>query len=534
MKTNSFQEKLISEFTENYMEKLFYFCLKKTSDSHEAEDLASDISLCIITELRKGTVPMNFSAWIWKIACNRYSAWADAKHKRSEAVSGADIADFEIEDEQNALENKVIQSETTTLLRRELAFISAEYREIVVAYYIEDRKAKDIASALSIPEGTVKTKLFRARNILKEGMHMAREFGIKSYKPENVYFTASGDMSKGDPHSAVQRMIPKNILLEASGNPSTLEELSIELGIAMPYMEEEVALLEKRTLLKKLENGKYITNFFIADKDTQLAVYMTMRNRSKARSEMLDIIVSETIPAVRELGIVKNDMTDDELKWWLVIHATDYFSRTKVGAANIGKPPKRENGEGWGFVGYEECTLPEKVFMGYDGNGTGDATHWSYKISDYGLLDRIGMMGYQEAWLLKHIIVNNRKYSDLNKTEMNIFANINGRFAHTDENGNIIPELPVLTSADFAKIHEIWNAHPLAEKLTEAMATVYHETIETLKKNTSPVLHEQLAYYAAMEMTNMRMMTVHDEVDAGSLTVPEHPETSTIAMYLKI
>jgi DNA-directed RNA polymerase specialized sigma24 family protein len=110
MKTNSFQEKLISEFTENYMEKLFYFCLKKTSDSHEAEDLASDISLCIITELRKGTVPMNFSAWIWQIARNRYSAWADAKHKRSEAVSGADIADFEIEDEQNALENKVIQS----------------------------------------------------------------------------------------------------------------------------------------------------------------------------------------------------------------------------------------------------------------------------------------------------------------------------------------------------------------------------------------------------------------------------------------
>ena len=160
--------------------------------------------------------------------------------------------------------------------------------------------------------------------------------------------------------------------------------------------------------------------------------------------------------------------------------------------------------------------------------------HTAYKISDYGLLDRIGMMGYQETWLLKHIIVNNRKYSDLNKTEVNIFANINGRFAHTDENGNIIPDLPVLTSADFAKIHEIWNAHPLAEKLTEAMATVYHETIETLKKNTSPVLHEQLAYYAAMEMTNMRMMTVHDEVDAGRLTVPEHPETSTIAMYLKI
>ena len=534
MKTKSFGETLISEFTKNYMEKLFYFSLKKTGESHEAEDLTSDITLCIITELRKGTVPMNFSAWVWQIARNRYSLWADKKHKRSESVSGADIADFEIEDEQNTPEAGIIRAEELSQLRQALAFISSDYREIVVAYYIEDKKTKDIASTLAIPEGTVKTKLFRARNILKEGMNMAREFGVKSYKPENVYFTASGDMTKGDPHSAVRRMIPKNILLEASGNPSTIEELAIELGIAVPYMEEEIALLTKRTLLKKLDNGKYITNFFIADKETQLTVYTAMRSLSKARSEMLDTIVSETISDVRALDIVKNDMTDDELKWWLVIHAVDYFSHTKIGTANIGRPPVRENGEGWGFIGYEDCILPEKLFMGYDGNGYPDAAHWSYKIPDYGLMNRAGMMGSLEVSLLKNIIVNNRKLSDLNQTEADIFANINGRFAHTDENGNIIPDLPILTSECFGKIHDIWNAHPLADKLTEAMKTVYNDVIDILKKNTNPVLHEQLAYYAAMDITNLRMMTVHDEVEAGRLTIPESPDSSTIAMYLKI
>lgn len=200
MKTKSFQEMLISEFTKNYVEKLFYFCLKKTGNQYEAEDLTSDITLNIIKELRKGTVPMNFSAWVFQIARNRYSVWADNKHKKSEAVSGADLADFEIEDEQNTPEADFVQKEELALLRRELAFISSDYRNIIVAYYIEDRKAKDIAASLAIPEGTVKTKLFRARTILKEGMIMAREFGIKSYKPENVYFTASGDMSKGDPH----------------------------------------------------------------------------------------------------------------------------------------------------------------------------------------------------------------------------------------------------------------------------------------------------------------------------------------------
>ena len=65
------------------------------------------------------------------------------------------------------------------VLRRELAFLGRDYREVVVAYYIEDRSVGDIARALGQPEGTVKSRLFRSRNLLKEGMKMAREFGSK-------------------------------------------------------------------------------------------------------------------------------------------------------------------------------------------------------------------------------------------------------------------------------------------------------------------------------------------------------------------
>ena len=36
---------LILDYTENYMEKVFYFCLKKTSDRKEAEELTQDLSL---------------------------------------------------------------------------------------------------------------------------------------------------------------------------------------------------------------------------------------------------------------------------------------------------------------------------------------------------------------------------------------------------------------------------------------------------------------------------------------------------------
>ena len=75
---------LIGDFTENYMEKLFYFCLKKTGNRNEAENLASDIILNILTSLDRGNIPVNFSAWVWQIARNRYSVWAAKKHLKTE------------------------------------------------------------------------------------------------------------------------------------------------------------------------------------------------------------------------------------------------------------------------------------------------------------------------------------------------------------------------------------------------------------------------------------------------------------------
>ena len=168
--TNEMRDQLISGFTENYMEKIFYFCLKKTGSNDEAENLTQDIALQIITALNKGTIPTRFSAWVWQIARNRYSVWATKKHKRNESVTGSDIGDYEIEDESENILEKHIHTEQLALLRRELAFIKSDYRNIVVAYYTENKNVREIAESLSLSTNTVKSRLLRAREILKEGM----------------------------------------------------------------------------------------------------------------------------------------------------------------------------------------------------------------------------------------------------------------------------------------------------------------------------------------------------------------------------
>ena len=132
--TNKMCDRLINEFVENYTEKLFYFCLKKTGSYIEAEDLTQDIALHIITALNKGTIPTSFSAWVWQIARNCYSVWAKEKHNRNESVTGSDTGDYEIEDESENIHDEMIHTEQMAMLRRELAFIKSDYRNIVVAY----------------------------------------------------------------------------------------------------------------------------------------------------------------------------------------------------------------------------------------------------------------------------------------------------------------------------------------------------------------------------------------------------------------
>jgi len=267
------------EYAENYMEPIFYFSLKKTGNYHEAEELTSDISLSVLSALHNGTVPQNFSAWIWQIARNRYCFWAKQKHRRTEnQVSSEDLIE-NISNDDKGVADILVHGEDIALLRRELAFIASDYRNIVAMYYLENRKVSDIAERLQVPEGTVVSKLHRARNILREGMQMTRTFGKRSYDPEKFHFSAicnrKGD--SGEPWCYMKSKLHQNIYLEGYCDPKTAEMFALELGVALPYMEDELERLTRASLLTKTNNC-YETAFPIISKEAleQIHVYYSV------------------------------------------------------------------------------------------------------------------------------------------------------------------------------------------------------------------------------------------------------------------
>ena len=144
--TDTDRNRLAEEYARDYMGKIFYYCLRKTGDSHEAEDLASDITLQVLTALHEGANPMHFPAWVWQIARNRYALWAKKRHRRAEHESFIDPTEPDTEGILTAggyntapsVSDEYAHDEELATLRRELAFLGRDYREIIVAFYIED------------------------------------------------------------------------------------------------------------------------------------------------------------------------------------------------------------------------------------------------------------------------------------------------------------------------------------------------------------------------------------------------------------
>lgn len=343
--------KLRDVYVSEYLEKLFYFCLKKTGNAQEAEDLASDISLNVLSALDAGAKIDSFQAWVWRVARNIYSKWADEKHARREATYSEDVSEYDVSSD-DGVEDALTRSEDIKLLRRELAFISSSYREILVAYYIKQKRISEISKTLSIPEGTVKTKLYRARKILKEGMNMAREFGKRSYDPETLYFCASGMITDKNPWSHTVKKLDTNIAAEAHNNPSTAEELSIALGVALPYMEEAIAVLKDATLLKQLPDGKYITNFFISPVECQNEINELSCTYAEENYEAIWALAKKAYCKAKELGADLHTISEDDACVYFALRILDQLKNSmfKPGISS----PKRENGEEWGFMGFEE------------------------------------------------------------------------------------------------------------------------------------------------------------------------------------
>ena len=552
----------IRMFSEQYYKKIFYFSLKKTGNQTQAEDLASEIALDVISALRKGTIPEQFSAYVWKCARNRYAKWVE---KRVKSRDNSTELDENFVSDEYSLEDDYIQQEDLKKLRRELALVSKDYREILVSFYIEDKKTSQISREFNLPEGTIKRKLFESRKILKESMKMAREFGPKSYKPEDVQLWTSGKGVHGrgpGPHIDYGKQLVKNILLEAYCNPSTVEELSLELGIAAPYMEDEVKILVENELLTDLGNGKYETAFPILSAEAQRQIEHAKLKAEGEYTKLVRELIFDVLDDFfakynnEKLFGVAQTQTFEELKWmYMLLLAQELDKKTRKEEKPIEDPPveevytKREQGY-WDMMGLENNTEIHKFpeYIGHNGSSVmSDENTWQYAILSApatfcfynlhsyikGQEDRYRSVDNHQAgviWDMYNGIVDEVKNKETIEEllDMGVFEVKGGKYipkfiiTHTYGHGDAFAEEYVSTLDE-----TVWN------KIVALRMQVAAEVQAIVSKDVPEKLHNPILKRFSND-TNLGPLAMRAAVEGGYLEIPDDIQKSMIGAFMMV
>jgi len=147
-------ERLLDE----YRDKVFRLACSLLGDEDAAEDAAQEIFLKVWKALPSFRGESSVSTWIYAIARNTcLTRRRVAADRRTFSLDEANAAEIPSHDPTAA---------SDTDLRAAIGRLPAKYARVLVLFYLEDRSYQQVALALDLPMGTVKTYLHRAKKEL--------------------------------------------------------------------------------------------------------------------------------------------------------------------------------------------------------------------------------------------------------------------------------------------------------------------------------------------------------------------------------
>jgi RNA polymerase sigma-70 factor, ECF subfamily len=152
-----------------YQNRLYRYLLRWVHEPASAEDLFQQTWMRVIQNIRRFDAKRNFDAWLFAVARNiaidylRRRRPASLEEPVGEGVTLAGA--FAIETPGPL--DQLLRSEKMELVHRVLELQPPVYREILSLRFEEEMKLEEIAEVLSVPLGTVKTRLARALERLR-------------------------------------------------------------------------------------------------------------------------------------------------------------------------------------------------------------------------------------------------------------------------------------------------------------------------------------------------------------------------------
>ena len=141
---------------------------KMAATEDDQKDLVQDIYLKVYKNLSSFQFKSKLSTWIANIA---YTTTINYLQKKKVPMIGIEATS---ESEFIATENaelETIRTEAVEILNAEIAKLPPLYKTLITLYHLEELPNKEISEITNLPEGTIKSYLYRARKILKDNIN---------------------------------------------------------------------------------------------------------------------------------------------------------------------------------------------------------------------------------------------------------------------------------------------------------------------------------------------------------------------------
>ena len=160
-------ETLVLEYEKN----VYNIALRMTGNSEDAADMTQEAFIKAYNSLQSFRGDSKFSVWLYRIVSNVCLDFLRSKNRRptvSLSVEDDDGEDTQLDvaDESQSPELLLDRKLTRDSVRRGLDSLPPDYRQILLLREIQGLSYDEIAQALSLEVGTVKSRLFRARKRL--------------------------------------------------------------------------------------------------------------------------------------------------------------------------------------------------------------------------------------------------------------------------------------------------------------------------------------------------------------------------------
>lgn len=156
-------EQAFRELVDRYKNLVFAVVARSAGNPSRVEDLAQEVFLRIHRGLPYFRGDAKLTTWIYRIVLNLLSQDAERRRGSREVALDPDVAAHE----PRTNDRSVSDLELRDRLEKALARLPANYRLLIAGHYLQEVKYEDLAEALGIPVGTVKTHLHRAKKQLR-------------------------------------------------------------------------------------------------------------------------------------------------------------------------------------------------------------------------------------------------------------------------------------------------------------------------------------------------------------------------------